>query len=111
MFISIANCWGRSTGWLLQRRHKTYVRFWRRRTQRAFTEHPHETDETYLQHLWFTIRMSARFAVVGALLLTHGIFPLLFTRTASGQMERIYVIMKSRIPRARRAELDAGADI
>lgn len=61
-----------------------------------FVKHPAETGESYLEHLWFTIGMSSRFVVVGALLLTHGIFPFLFTRTASGRIEKIYSVMKER---------------
>jgi hypothetical protein len=96
-----------STAWMFQRRHKTYAKVLSRRTRRAFTTHPHETDETYRQHLWFTIRMGVRFLWVSLLLVTHGLFPFLFTRTASRQIERIYLIMKGRIPKSRRAEIDA----
>jgi hypothetical protein len=63
---------------------------------RAFTVHPAETGETYLEHLWFTISMSSRFVTVSAILLTHGILPFTFTRTASSRIEKIYTIMKDR---------------
>lgn len=73
---------------------------------RAFTEHPEATGETYWQHLWFTITMCARFVYAMAVLLVHGLFPFLLTRAGSRQIEAIYGIMKSRIPKARRDEID-----
>jgi hypothetical protein len=62
-----------------------------------FTQHPEATGETYLQHLVFTVRMAARLVVVGIVLLLHGIFPFLFTRTASHQLDRIWRIFKRRM--------------
>lgn len=76
----------------------------------AFTGHPHETGETYLEHLWFTLNMSLRFMLVTLIMLAHGFFPFLLTRAASRQTERIYGIMKGRIPKWRREELDAIAN-
>lgn len=73
--------------------------------ERAFTEHPNETGETYVQHLWFTTRMTLRLLYVSTVLMLHGLFPFLFTHTASAQLEIIYGIMKSRIPKARLAEM------
>lgn len=64
----------------------------------AFTDHPHEIDETYVQHLIFTLFMSLRFARVSIAILIHGIFPFMFIRTASDEVEKIYEIMKSRKP-------------
>ncbi|MBM3617762.1 MAG: hypothetical protein FJX23_04375 [Alphaproteobacteria bacterium] len=74
--------------------------------ERAFTEHPELTGETYLQHLWFTVKMGLRFVLVAILLILHGIFPFIFVKTASKQIEIIYGIMKSRIPKKRLEELD-----
>ena len=72
----------------------------------AFTSHPEATGETYLEHLWFTVRMACRFVLVTVVLTIHGIFPFLLTRAASHQIERVYAIMKTRIPKARRDEID-----
>jgi hypothetical protein len=74
--------------------------------ERAFTEHPHETGETYLQHLWFTVKMSARFIYTTTVLLIHGAFPFLLKKAASTQIEQVYRIMRSRVPKARRDAID-----
>jgi hypothetical protein len=64
---------------------------------RAFTTHPKSIGETYLQHLWFTTKMAVRLVASGIALLLHGLFPFLFTRTASNEFDAIYAIMKKRI--------------
>jgi hypothetical protein len=92
--------------WVTREENKRKAGAFYLRAKRVFTEHPADTSETYLEHLWFTIRMSLRFNLVSILLLTHGVFPFLFTRTASAQIERIYLIMKARIPKSRRAIID-----
>ena len=74
---------------------------------KAFTTHPQETGESYFQHLWFTVQLSSRFLLVSAILLTHGLFPFLFTHTTSRHIEKIYLIMKSRIPKSRLAAIDS----
>lgn len=83
--------------------------------EKAFTEHPHMTGETYFQHLWFTIKMGLRLAFVAMVLMIHGLFPFIFVKTASYQIEQVYRIMKSRIPKKRREEIDLltyqGSDI
>lgn len=81
---------------------------WRplRRVQAIFITHPHEAGETYLVHLWFTAKMGLRFAYVSFVILMHGIFPFLFTRTGSTQVEKLYRTMKSRIPKKRLEEMD-----
>jgi uncharacterized NAD(P)/FAD-binding protein YdhS len=94
------------TGWALPERHKHEV--WRvaKEVEKAFTEHPEATGETYLQHLWFTFTMAVRFAYTSTAIMLHGLFPFLCTRTASNQIERVYAIMKSRIPLHRREAID-----
>ncbi len=69
--------------------------------------HLEEAGESYRQHLWFTVKISAQLLFTGVVLLIHGVAPFLFTRTASKRLEAIYAIMKSRIPLARRQEIDA----
>lgn len=75
---------------------------------RAFTDHPHATGETYFEHLCFTMSMASRFALVSAIIVVHGIFPFLMPTTASRHIEKLYWIMKTRIPKARRDVLDAA---
>lgn len=76
-----------------------------------FTQHPKDTNETYLQHLWFTVTISSQLLLAAITLLLHGIFPFIFTRTTSSQIEKLYLIMKSRIPQSRRETLDTEYEI
>lgn len=106
----VSQWYSQSRAWLFQERHKQWFTRQLIFAERAFTEHPHETGESYLQHLWFTVRMAVRFIYVTFVLLLHGIFPFLFMRAASSQIEIVYRIMKTRIPKARRAEIDHDDD-
>ena len=92
--------------WLTREEHKQKARELRDDVERAFTEHPHETGETYLEHLWFTVRMAGRFVYTTTVLVIHGVFPFLLTKAASKQIEVIYTIMRSRVPKARRDAID-----
>ncbi len=86
-------------GWLLQDKHLQKAKQLREELEKAFTEHPRLTGENYFQHLWFTFKVSLRFVLVSIVLITHGLFPFLFKRATSDQIERVYFIMKSRVPR------------
>jgi hypothetical protein len=97
----------RVEGWLTQERHRRYVHVLWARTLDAFTLHPAETSESYLQHLWFTAKTSMRFVVIATVLFVHGVFPFLFKRTTSLQIERVYLLMRSRIPKTRRDAIDS----
>lgn len=101
----------RLKAWAFQEKHARKAEAIRADVQRAFTEHPSQTGETYFQHLWFTLGMALRLVSCAAVLLTHGLLPFLFTRTASAHIEAIYAIMKGRIPKARRDEIDIQRDI
>lgn len=109
MWEKVKAKWAAVYAWAFQHRHKRQAQKLVIKSQRAFTEHPKEAGESYLQHLWFTARMSTRLVIVGFLLLIHGIFPFLFTRTASERIEEFYRIMKNRTPVVRPgAETGAG---
>lgn len=97
----------RFLAWLTRAEHRDRAKQLRAEINRAFTEHPHDTGETYWQHLWFTSTMAARIFYAQLVLMIHGLFPFLLTRTASSQIEIIYRIMKTRIPKSRRDMLDA----
>lgn len=110
---TIRQYYRQACAWLMRAEHKQkateVVQEVNRAAQevnRAFTEHPQGTGETYWQHLWFTIRMSGRFLYTTAVLLIHGLFPFLLTREGSKQIENVYRIMKTRIPKPRRDEID-----
>lgn len=91
---------------ILTDERKQKARELREEVNRAFTEHPHDTGETYWQHLWFTTRMCGRFLYAVIVLMIHGLFPFLLTRAGSKQIEKIYRVMKTRIPKPRLDEID-----
>lgn len=97
--------------WLMQERHKQKAKALRDQMERAFTDHPQETGETYGKHLWFTVKMTSRMVFTAVLLFIHGIFPFLLTRAASSQFERMYRILRSRIPEARRNQINSQPDL
>lgn len=105
-----ATYWQQCTAWVLREEHKRQARELKEDARRAFTEHPEETGESYLEHLWFTAKMAGRLLFTAVVLLIHGIFPFLLVRTASSTVERVYEIMKSRIPKAKRDVIDAHYD-
>jgi uncharacterized protein YjeT (DUF2065 family) len=92
--------------WLTQDKHKEKLKELSDEVEQAFTEHPQEAGETYWQHLWFTLTMSLRLTFAGLVLVIHGLFPFLLTKSASNQVEYLYRVMKTRIPKARREALD-----
>jgi hypothetical protein len=65
-----------------------------------FTEHPATADETYFQHLVFTLKMGFRFIYAGLAILVHGVLPFTFVRTASNEIIRSYRIMRTRVPKS-----------
>lgn len=65
-----------------------------------FTEHPATADETYWQHLLFTLGMGVRFLYAGLAILVHGLLPFMFVRTASNEIIRAYRIMRTRVPKS-----------
>lgn len=110
MTIPYREWYRRGIAWVTREEHRARARNLKEELNRAFTEHPHDTDETYFEHLWFTIKMSARFLYTLVVLIIHGIFPFLLQRDASIQIEKVYRIMKSRIPKSRRDAIDADID-
>lgn len=88
--------------WLTREKHRQKAR----ELREAFTEHPRLTGETYLEHLWFTVKMSVRFLYTTTVLLIHGVFPFLLVKAASTQIEAVYKIMRARVPKARRDAID-----
>jgi len=97
--------------WLTRDEHRKKAAELRAEVHRAFTEHPADTGETYPQHLWFTTKMAFRFLMTMLVVLIHGVFPFLLMRTSSAQIEDMYRIMKKRIPKSRRQEIDADDDL
>ncbi len=75
------------------------------------SEHLKESNETYFAHLLWTIVMSLRILLVAVVLLIHGFFPFLLTKSASKRIEQIYLIFKARIGKLRVQQLDDDWDI
>lgn len=50
---------------------------------KLFTEHPEEQGETYSEHCCFAVRCGLKLILAGLAAVTHGVFPFLFTTTAS----------------------------
>lgn len=88
--------WRDFVAWATREEHRTRARAMRAKLEGRFTEHPHATGETYLEHLWFTLSLGARLLYSAVAVMVHGIFPFLCTHTASRELERIFTIMKSR---------------
>lgn len=88
--------------WLTREQHRTKARELRDGVNKAFTEHPNEAGETYPEHLWFTITISARFFYIAVAILIHGIFPFLLPRTGSTNIEKANRIIKERASRSPR---------
>lgn len=107
----IIDLYHRCTAWRLSDAQKQQIRMLKEEANRAFTEHPQTTGETYWQHLWFTFTMSLRFIYTTVVLMIHGLFPFLLDRAASRQIERVYRVMKTRIPKSQRDAIDADYSV
>ena len=107
MAIFTRETWQQCVRWLMRDEHRAKAHALRAEVTKAFTEHPEATGETYVEHLWFTSKMSARFLYTTVVIIIHGVFPFLLTRTASNEIEAIYRIMKTRIPKSRREAIDS----
>lgn len=110
MHASIAPHYQRFVAWFTCAENRHRFMAFKAKCTRAFTEHPADTGESYLEHLLFTVKMSLRFLYTMVVLIIHGVFPFLLKRAASIQIEKVYGIMKSRIPKSRRDEIDAELD-
>ena len=96
---SMMGTYRKCEAWVFQDKHKAKAREWQADVERVFTEHPKETGETYLEHLWFAAKMSMRFMYLSVVILLHGLFPFIYTRTASSHIIQMHEIIKTRIPR------------
>ncbi|MBX9726828.1 MAG: hypothetical protein K2X09_06145 [Rickettsiales bacterium] len=106
MAVSITQRIDNAWRWVTRAEHRAKARAMRDDVVTAFTAHPKATGETYLEHLWFTLTMAARFLYIALVVVIHGLFPFLLPRTGSKQIEHVYRIIKARIPKARRDAID-----
>ncbi len=57
--------------------------------RKLFIEHCHDTGETYFEHLLFTVKTAGVLVYSGLALIIHGVFPFLFTTTASANIKKL----------------------
>lgn len=60
------------------------------------TQHLHDANESYFEHLGFTIKFAATLVVVAVIALIHGLMPFLFTHTASTMLCKLMDEAKAR---------------
>ena len=61
-----------------------------------FTEHPHATGETYVEHQRIATSIGLQLLGAGAAALVHGIFPFLFVSTAGRRIEHLHDLIQRR---------------
>ena len=57
---------------------------------RIFLEHPRQVEETYIEHLFFAGKFSAKLFAAGFAALIHALIPCLFEKTASRLIAEMY---------------------
>jgi hypothetical protein len=62
----------------------------------AISKHLEFVKESYLQHLWFTVKVVAHLLVLSIVTLIHGFIPWIFIDTASNGMKKIGDKLKDR---------------
>lgn len=68
---------------------------------KPFTEHPASVGETYSQHFMHASGFGMRMVLGGFACLLHGIFPFLFVKTGSNQIQTLHgrmVVNRSKMP-------------
>lgn len=60
------------------------------------TQHLHDADESYFEHLGFTIKVGVTLIVAALLAMIHGLFPFILTHTASTMLCRLTSEMQAR---------------
>ncbi len=65
-------------------------------TQRLFTAHPADVDETYFEHLRAASSFAGGLAVCTFCCFVHALIPGLFTTSASARVERMHERMHHR---------------
>jgi len=76
-----------------------------------FTAHPHAVHETYLQHAAFAGGVGFKMIGAGIACCLHGIFPFLFTTTASRTILALAAMLSSGHRRANAERITAGMTV
>ena len=69
--------------------------------RKAFTEHPSSVGETYFEHLAMASSFGLRMIVGGFACMLHGLFPFLFVKTGSKQIQTLHgrmIVNRSKLP-------------
>ena len=64
---------------------------------KAFLDHPHSVDETYLEHARFAAGFSATLFAAAVCAAVHAVIPCLFEKTASRMVARLYERTRYRV--------------
>ncbi len=57
---------------------------------KLFREHPASVGETYFEHLLQALSFGIRMVLAGLACMLHGIFPFLFIKTGSAQIQTLH---------------------
>lgn len=60
------------------------------------SKHLHDANESYFEHLGFTIKVGCKLIAIGIVAMLHGLMPFIFTHTASGMLCKLMDEMKAR---------------
>ena len=60
------------------------------------TQHLHDANESYFEHMAFTLRVSALLTFAGLAVLIHGLCPCVFTHTGSRTIEKLNAELQQR---------------
>ncbi len=66
------------------------------RSRSPFTDHLHDVNETYLQHMGHALSYAGRLAAAAFCALVHALLPFLFVKTASNLIREMYGEMSAR---------------
>lgn len=76
-----------------------------------FTDHPKDVGETYFEHFGVASGFGLRMMVGGFACMIHGIFPFLFVKTGSREVQHLHDIMVRNRRRNGCAEDDLALDL
>jgi len=71
------------------------------RLHKAFSEHPASVGETYFEHLGQATSFGIRMILGGFACMLHGLFPFLFVKTGSKQIQTLHgrmITNRSKLP-------------
>ena len=61
-----------------------------------FTKHPKSVNETYFQHMWQALKISAKLEWLSFCVFIHAVFPFLYKHAGSKGVQKLDSYMKDR---------------